>query len=65
MASIRKEVLIECGPAVGWDAVRDVGAVHTRVAPGFLTACRMEDAPLLFMSHTWGKVRKKDRIGST
>jgi hypothetical protein len=29
-----------------WDAVRDVGAVHTRVAPGFLTACRMEDAPL-------------------
>jgi len=45
MASIFKEVLIECDPAAVWDAVRDVGAVHTRVAPGFLTACRMEDAP--------------------
>jgi carbon monoxide dehydrogenase subunit G len=46
MASIRKEVLIETPPDLVWDAVRDVGAVHVRVAPGFLTGCRMEDAPL-------------------
>lgn len=46
MASIHKEVLIESRPDMVWDAVRDVGAVHTRVAPGFLTGCRMEDAPL-------------------
>ena len=46
MATIRKEVLIETHPGAVWDAVRDVGAVHTRVAPGFLTGCRMEDAPL-------------------
>ena len=46
MASIHKEVLIESRPDIVWDAVRDVGAVHTRVAPGFLTGCRMEDAPL-------------------
>ena len=46
MASIHKETLIECDPATVWDAVRDVGAVHTRVAPGFLTGCRMEEAPL-------------------
>ena len=46
MATIRKEVLIETHPDAVWDAVRDVGAVHTRVAPGFLTGCRMEDAPL-------------------
>jgi carbon monoxide dehydrogenase subunit G len=45
MASIHKEVLIESHADAVWDAVRDVGAVHTRVAPGFLTACRMEDAP--------------------
>jgi len=45
MASIRKEVLIQADPGAVWDAVRDVGAVHTRVAPGFLTGCRMEDAP--------------------
>lgn len=46
MASIRKEVLISNHPDAVWDAVRDVGAVHTRVAPGFLTGCRMEDTPL-------------------
>ena len=46
MASIRREALIQADPAAVWDAVRDVGAVHTRVAPGFLTACCMEDAPL-------------------
>jgi len=46
MASIRKEVVITAPAADVWDAVRDVGAVHTRVAPGFLTGCRMEDAPL-------------------
>ena len=46
MASIRREALIQADPAAVWDAVRDVGAVHTRVAPGLLTACCMEDAPL-------------------
>jgi carbon monoxide dehydrogenase subunit G len=46
MASIHQEVLLDADPARVWDAVRDVGAVHTRVAPGFLTGCRMEDAPL-------------------
>ena len=46
MASIHQEVLLDADPASVWDAVRDVGAVHTRVAPGFLTGCRMEDAPL-------------------
>ena len=45
MASIHQEVLIQSRPEAVWDAVRDVGAVHTRVAPGFLTDCRMEDAP--------------------
>ena len=46
MASIHKHILIDNDPDTVWDAVRDVGAVHTRVAPGFLTGCRMEDAPL-------------------
>jgi carbon monoxide dehydrogenase subunit G len=36
MASIHKEVLIEAPPEQVWDAVRDVGAVHTRLAQGFV-----------------------------
>ncbi len=46
MASIRREILIQADPAAVWDAVRDVGNVHVRVAPGFLTDCRMEADPL-------------------
>jgi Polyketide cyclase / dehydrase and lipid transport len=43
MATIRKEVRIEARADTVWDAVRDVGALHTRLAPGFVTDVRMED----------------------
>jgi hypothetical protein len=42
MATIRKEVGIDSTPEHVWDAVRDVGALHTRLAPGFATDVRME-----------------------
>jgi carbon monoxide dehydrogenase subunit G len=42
MASIRKEFFIGAPADDVWDAIRDVGAVHTRLAPGFVTECRME-----------------------
>lgn len=35
MASIRQEILIEAGADHVWDAVRDVGAPHKRLAPRF------------------------------
>ena len=43
MASIRREMSVAAGPAVVWDAIRDVGAVHTRLAPGFVVDTRLED----------------------
>jgi len=43
MASIRKHVSINVPAAQLWDAVRDVGALHTRLVPGFVTDCRLED----------------------
>jgi len=43
MASIRREILIEARPEAVWDAVRDVGAVHERLAPGFVVDTRLED----------------------
>ena len=43
MATIRKEVVIEAKPETVWDALRDVGALHTRLVPGFATEVRMED----------------------
>jgi carbon monoxide dehydrogenase subunit G len=43
MASIRKEVLISAPPEAVWDALRDVGALHTRLCPGFVTNTVLED----------------------
>lgn len=43
MASIRKEILVEARPEDVWSAVRDVGAIHTRLAPGFVVDTRLED----------------------
>jgi carbon monoxide dehydrogenase subunit G len=37
MASIHKEISLASSPERVWDVVRDVGAVHTRFAPGFVT----------------------------
>jgi len=42
MASIRREILIEASPELVWDAIRDVGAVHTRLVPGFVVDTKME-----------------------
>ena len=42
MASIRKEILVDAPPDRVWDALRDVGALHVRLVPGFVTDTRME-----------------------
>lgn len=43
MASIRKEIPIEAPAADVWDAVRDIGALHKRLVPGFVVDTRLED----------------------
>jgi uncharacterized protein YndB with AHSA1/START domain len=42
MATIRKEVQIHASPQSVWDALRDVGALHTRLAPGFVVDTRLD-----------------------
>src|SRR5436190_13069005 len=42
MASIRLEMALHADPANVWDAVRDVGAIHTRLAPGFVTDVKLD-----------------------
>src|SRR5262245_19763860 len=42
MASIHREVLIDAPASQVWSALRDVGALHTRLVPGFVTACVLE-----------------------
>jgi carbon monoxide dehydrogenase subunit G len=43
MASIRREIRIEAPAESIWEAIRDVGAVHTRLAPGFVVDTRLEE----------------------
>jgi carbon monoxide dehydrogenase subunit G len=43
MASIRREIQIEAPVENTWAAIRDVGAVHTRLAPGFVVDTRLEE----------------------
>ncbi|MFC4309884.1 SRPBCC family protein [Steroidobacter flavus] len=42
MATIRREVQIQAAPDQVWDALRDVGALHTRLCPEFVVDTRME-----------------------
>lgn len=42
MATVRKEITIDARPEDVWDAVRDVGALHTRLVPGFVTDTSLE-----------------------
>ena len=52
MASIRKEFAIASSAHDVWDAVRDFGAVHTRLAPGFVTDAVMDgDSRLVTFSN--------------
>jgi carbon monoxide dehydrogenase subunit G len=42
MASIQKDFIIDADPAAVWDALRDFGALHTRLVPGFVTDTKLE-----------------------
>jgi uncharacterized protein YndB with AHSA1/START domain len=42
MATIRKERTIEASPDAVWDALRDWGAVHERLVPGFVVDTSLE-----------------------
>jgi carbon monoxide dehydrogenase subunit G len=42
MASIRKEIVTKASADEVWQALRDVGALHTRLVPGFVVDTRLE-----------------------
>ena len=42
MATMHKEITINASAEEIWSAVRDIGALHTRLVPGFVTDCKVE-----------------------
>lgn len=43
MASVRIERLVDTPADQVWDAIRDLGALHTRLVPGFVVDTVLED----------------------
>jgi polyketide cyclase/dehydrase/lipid transport protein len=42
MATLRREIPVAANAGAVWQKLRDFGAVHTKVAPGFLTDLKMD-----------------------
>ena len=52
MASIHKDIIIDASVNEVWDAVRDFGAVHQRLVPGFVLDARLDgDARIVTFSN--------------
>ena len=56
MACIHKEFFIDARPADVWDAVRDFGAVHQRLAPGFVLDCKLDGDDARIVTFVSGNV---------
>src|SRR5690242_997399 len=42
MASVRRAIVTRAPAHAVWDAIRDIGALHTRLVPGFVTETKLE-----------------------
>ena len=42
MATLHKEIHVEARPEAIWNAARDIGALHTRLVPGFVVNTQLE-----------------------
>jgi carbon monoxide dehydrogenase subunit G len=42
MGSIRRQIVTSAKPEAVWDAIRDIGALHTRLVPGFVIDTKLE-----------------------
>jgi uncharacterized protein YndB with AHSA1/START domain len=63
VATIRKEILIQAKPEEVWDALRDWGALHTRLVPGFVTDLRLDQGDRVITFFT-GTVLRERLIGA-
>jgi hypothetical protein len=62
MASIYKDVPINAPASAVWNAIRDFGAVHTRLAPGFVTDTKLDgDARIVTFAN--GNIARERLVG--
>jgi hypothetical protein len=61
MATVHKEVQIHASPIRVWEARRDVGALHTRLAKGFVAKTEM-DGNARIVTFANGMVAREDIV---
>jgi carbon monoxide dehydrogenase subunit G len=61
MASICKEVTLSARPDDVWAAIRDVGAIHTRLAPDFVSNVTM-DGSARIVTFRSGQVAREEIV---
>ena len=64
MASIRNEIALRAPADRVWDALRDFGAVHQRVAPGFLTDSKLDGDDVRVVTFANGMVARETLVSS-
>jgi hypothetical protein len=63
MASIRKDIDVGVTPGEAWAALRDYGAVHERVAAGFVVDSRL-DGPDRVLTFAGGAVARERLVAA-
>jgi uncharacterized protein YndB with AHSA1/START domain len=61
MASIRREVILDAPVETVWEALRDVGELHTRLVPGFVVDCRLDGEARVVTIRQWHGGARTDR----
>lgn len=59
MASIQRDIPLDASPGEVWDAVRDFGALHTRLVPGFVRDTRLEGRDVRIVTFANGNVARE------
>jgi hypothetical protein len=63
MASIHKDIPIDSPAHEVWDAVRDFGALHTRLVPGFVLDTKL-DGDVRIVTFANGTIAREQLVGS-
>lgn len=53
MASVIKQFSTSASPGQAWGAIRDIGALHTRLVPGFVVDTRLEEGARVVTIWQW------------
>jgi carbon monoxide dehydrogenase subunit G len=63
MATVVTETTIDVPPEDTWDALRDFGALHERLVPGFVVDARLESDRTRVVTFSNGAVARETLVG--